>query len=484
MIEVIRWILSILLILVLVSLSVALVRTLFLKVRLPEKPADPVSPETEMAYAEKLREMIRVPAVAVRGVNDPSLFLRLQSVMAELFPLLDQTAEKKVFPSGSFAWRWPGKDSQARPLLLMAHQDVVPAPAEGWSHPPFEGEIAEGSIFGRGTLDTKGTLFAFLQAAEELLAEGFVPETDVWFCSSSDEEIGGTGAQETVRWLESRGVRPSLVLDEGGAVVEGALPTSKTPIALLGVLEKGYADLLVRAKSHGGHSSTPPKNSPLARLARFIVDLERHDPMKAKMIPQVADLFRTAAPSMSFGYRFLFGNLWLFRPLVTWLLPRVNSYGRALMSTTLAFTRASGSEANNVIPSEATLTLNLRPHPIQDRDESIALIRKIAGKYDLEVEILDARSSCPAVDSSTPAFRKLVGQIREYFPDVLVSPYVILGGTDGRHYAAITDAAVRFSPMRLSNADLKKMHGVNESVPLPALAETVGFYRKMIREAR
>lgn len=466
------------------DLLAAFVRTFFLKVKLPGKAPDPVSPEIERMYGEKLAEMIRVPAVAERGKKNPAPFLKLQAVMDGLFPLLSRTVEKKVFPAGSLAWRWPGKDPQARPLLLMAHQDVVPAPAEGWTHPPFSGDIENGEIFGRGTLDTKGTLFAFLQAAEELLTEGFVPETDIWFCSSCDEEIGGDGAPETVAWLQEKGVRPSLVLDEGGAIVEGALPTSKTPIALLGVLEKGYVDLLVRAKSRGGHSSTPPKNSPLARLARFIVFLEKRHPMRVKMVPEVENLFRTAAPSMSFGYRFLFGNLWLFRGLVTWLLPKINAYGRALMSTTIAFTRATGSDANNVIPSEATLTVNLRPHPIQDMDESIALLRKIAKKFDLEIDVIDARPSNPIVDSQTPAFEKLVGQIREYFPDVLVSPYVILGGTDCRHYAAISDAPVRFSPMRLNNADLKKMHGLNESVPLSALAETVGFYRKLIREAR
>lgn len=482
--DILRIVLIVLAGLFLLSLVTAFVRTFFLKVRLPGKAPDPVPLETQRKYGEKLAEMIRVPGFAERGKTDPAPFLKLQAVMEGLFPLLSKAVEKKVFPAGSLAWRWPGKHPEARPILLMAHQDVVPAPAEGWLHPPFSGDIADGEIFGRGTLDTKGTLYAFLQAAEELLEEGFVPETDVWFCSSCDEEIGGHGAPETVAWLQAKGIRPSLVLDEGGAIVEGALPTSTTPIALLGVLEKGYVDLLVRAKSRGGHSSTPPKNSPLARLARFIVFLERRNPMRMKMVPEVENLFRTAAPSMSFGYRFLFGNLWLFRPLVTWLLPRINAYGRALMSTTIAFTRCSGSEANNVIPSEATLTVNLRPHPVQDKDESIALLRKIAAKFDLEIDVIDARPSNPALDAKTPAFEKLVRQIKEYFPDVLVSPYVILGGTDCRHYAAISEAPVRFSPMRLANADLKKMHGLNESVPLSALAETVGFYRKLIREAR
>jgi len=463
-------------------LSIALVRTFVLRPKTGLRPVSNVSEETKRAYAEGLGKMVRIVTIAQPGIVNPEPFRALQRTMDEIFPHVAQTVEKVQFPAGSLLYRWKGLDPDAAPIVFMAHQDVVPAPAEGWKRPPFSGMYEEGEVHGRGTFDTKGTLFAFFQAAEELIAEGFQPPRDIYLASSCDEEIMGEGARQTVQWLKAKGIRPSLVLDEGGAIVDGVLPTVSTPMALLGVLEKGYVDLRIVARSHGGHSSTPPKNTPIARLSGFVVELERHSPMKAKMIPEVEHMFAAAAPSMGFGFRFLFGNLWLFRPLVTWLLPKINSYGRALMSTTVAFTRIQGSEANNVIPSEAALVVNMRPHPIQDLEASVDAIRKVAKNYDLEVEVIKATACSPIVDAESPAFKKLVNSIHTVFPDVLVSPYVILGGTDARHYQEICNATVRFSPVRVTNDDLKKMHGLNESIGIDTLAEAVGFYRHLMKE--
>lgn len=462
---------------------VALLRALTMKPNTGRKPEVHASEETKRAYAEGLGKMIRVVTIAEQDKIMPDAFLKLQKVMDEIFPNVANTVEKNVFEGGSLLYRWKGKDASAKPIVLMAHQDVVPAPSEGWNHPPFSGIYENGEVHGRGTFDTKGTLFAFFQAAEELIQEGFQPDVDVYFASSCDEEIMGHGAMDTVAWMKAKGITPSLVLDEGGAIVEGVLPTSSKPLALLGILEKGYVDLKIIARSHGGHSSTPPKNSPIARLSRFVVDLEKHSPMRAKMIPEVRDLFATAAPTMAFPYRLLFGNLWLFKGLVTKLLPAVNAYGRAMFSTTVAFTRIKGSDANNVIPSEASLVVNMRPHPIQDADASIEVIRKRARKFDLDVEVLNARPCTPIVDVKSEAYHRLVTSIQTVFPDVLVSPYVILGGTDARHYQEICDATIRFSPVRATNDDLKKMHGLNESIGVDALIEAVKFYRNLIINA-
>lgn len=470
--------------LLLALLLIAVVRALAMKPLTGVRKPIVASEETKRHYADGLGRMIREVTIAQPGITMPEPFHRLQAVMDEVFPNVARTVEKKVFEGGSLLYRWKGKNPTASPIVLMAHQDVVPAPAEGWNHPPFSGSYENGEVHGRGTFDTKGTLFAFFQAAEELIQEGFAPEVDVYFASSCDEEIMGHGAHDTVAWMKSQGIKPSLVLDEGGAIVEGVLPTSAKPLALLGILEKGYVDLKIIARSHGGHSSTPPRNSPIARLSKFVVDLETHSPMRVKMIPEVADLFRTAAPTMAFPYRLLFGNLWLFKGLVTKLLPAVNAYGRALFSTTVAFTRIKGSDANNVIPSEASLVLNMRPHPIQDAEASMEAIRKRAKKFDLDVEVLNARACTPIVDIKGPVFRKLVQDINEVFPDVLVSPYVILGGTDARHYQEICEATIRFSPVRATNEDLKKMHGLNESIAVESLVEAVVFYKHVIRTAR
>lgn len=463
-------------------LMIAVIRTLFLKAPKSSTINLKIDDKMKRVYAKGLAELIQYKTIASKTKQDQSLFTQMQSKMKELFPHVFATMDIKVFEGGSLLACWKGQNQQLKPLILMAHQDVVPAPLEGWKTDPFQGVIDGNEVFGRGTFDTKCTLYAFFQATEELIQEGFVPKSDVYLASSSDEEISGLGALQTVEYLKSKGVEPKLVLDEGGAIVNGALPTSNQPIALIGVIEKGYVNISVKAKSKGGHSSTPPKNTPIARLSFFISDIEKHFPLKTKMIPEVESLFKTAAPTMNFPFRLLFGNLWLFKGLLTTLLPKINPYGRALLSTTIAYTMMKGSDAENVIPNEASILLNCRTHPIQGIDSTFETLNKIAKKYDCECEILEGREASPIVNVTGEAYQAVLSSIKAIFPDVLISPYVILGGTDARHYTAITDAALRFSPIRVTNQDLKKMHGINESVSIDALSEAVVFYKHLIKE--
>ena len=466
----------------LLLLLIAVVRTFFIKAPKRTSHELKIDESTKMKYAQGLAELIQYKTIASKTNPDALVFTEMQSKMKELFPRVFETMEIKVFEGGSLLACWKGLNRLSQPLVLMAHQDVVPAPKEGWNTDPFQGVIQGNEVFGRGSFDTKCTLYAFFQAAEELLTKGFVPTTDIYLASSSDEEISGNGALETVEYLKSKGIQPKLVLDEGGAIVNGALPSSNQPIALIGVIEKGYVNILVKALSKGGHSSTPPKNSPIARLSFFISDIEKHFPLKTKMIPEVEDLFKTAAPTMSFGFRLLFGNLWLFKGLLTSLLPKINPYGRALLSTTISYTMMKGSDAENVIPNEASILLNCRTHPIQGINDTFQTLNQIAKKYDCHCEIIEGREASPIVNVTGEAYQAVKSSIQTIFPDVLISPYVILGGTDARHYTAITDAALRFSPIRVSNQDLKKMHGINESVSIDALAEAVIFYQHLIKE--
>ncbi len=468
--------------LLLFLILIAVVRTFFLKSKVIEKQPISISNDEKLKYAQGLSELIQFKTIASKTEQDQTLFTEMQTKMKELFPSVFTTMEIKIFEGGSLLACWKGKNKSAEPLILMAHQDVVPAPIEGWIHDPFAGVIVGNEVFGRGSFDTKCTLYAFFQAAEELISEGFIPETDVYLASSSDEEISGMGAEKTVEYLKEKGVHPKLVLDEGGAIVEGSLPSSNRPIALIGVIEKGYVNIRVKAKSSGGHSSTPPKNTPIGRLSFFISDIEKQFPLKTKMIPEVQNLFQTAAPTMSFPFRLLFGNLWLFKGLLTWLLPKINPYGRAMLSTTIAYTMMKGSDAENVIPNEAYILLNCRTHPIQGIDSTFQTLNRIAKKYNCECEIMEGREASPIVNVNGDAYQAVIRSIKAIFPDVLISPYVILGGTDARHYTAITDAALRFSPVRVTNQDLKKMHGINESVSIDALAEAVVFYKHLIQE--
>ena len=469
--------------LILTLLLIALVNTLMIKESDFKDKLDLDYKKSE-AYGKKFQEMIQVKTLSYDEIQDnKESFIALKKKMRELFPNVFTVMEVKEFKGESLILKWIGKKND-KPLVLMSHIDVVPAVDSSWDYEPFKGEIVNGEIFGRGTLDTKSTVFAFYQACEELIKEGYIPENDVYLASSTDEETSGFGASLTVEWLKENNVKPFLVVDEGGTVLSNSLPSLKRPMAVVGIIEKGYVDIKLTAKSFGGHSSTPPKNTPISRLSKFVCEVEKHYPFKTKMIKEVETLFKTAAPSMKGIYKYLFSNMWLFKGLLTFVLPKISPFGRALLSTTIAFTMMKGSDAENVIPAEAYMIANLRTHPIQNVEESFAVIEKIAKKYDLKAEIVDKRDTSTMVDINGEGYKYLERIIQECFPDALVSPYVMLGGTDCRFYSEVTDANLRFSPVRMDNEELKKMHGNNESIKLDALVEATYFYQEIIKNNR
>lgn len=468
--------------LVVLLLTIASIRAVWLEVTPKSVAAIPIDEQKRDFYGLRLARLLQEKTISHREGQSLEPFLRLQSHLKEFFPTLFSQVEETVFANGSFVWKWLGKDLQAKPLVIMAHQDVVPAEESGWHYPPFGGVIEHHTLYGRGAMDTKNTLYAFLQAADELAETGFLPEVSIYFCSSADEEISGGGARGTVEWLKAQNIEPAIVLDEGGAVISKALPTASVPLALVGILEKGYVNIRVVAKSNGGHASMPKRNSPIARLSKFVCAIEKKYPLKTTMMPEVQKLFETAAPSMSFLYRFLFGNMWLFKGLLTRLLPKINPYGRALLSTTIAFTMIKGSEAENVIPSEAMLTCNVRTHPNQGIASTVKALEPIAKKFQLELIVEQGRDASMKTSPVHPGYQYLSSIIEQMYPDALVSPYIMLGGTDSREYCAISDCVLRFSPMRTTNEELKKIHGIDESIDLNQLAHTVLFFKTYIQQ--
>ena len=474
------WLLLVLLALFLLLLLAAVIRTLLTGAKHSVWKAKS-EPEREALYAQKLSRMVRRETVSRSGQAQREKFLAFHEELEELFPLVHEKLEKTEI-DGNLLFYWKGR-SNRRPLVLMSHQDVVPAEGK-WLHEPFSGDIAEGKVWGRGSADTKCSVMAFFQAVEELLAQGFVPEQDVYLSSSCTEEIGGDGCPKLVAELKRRGVKPYLVCDEGGAIVQEPIGGVKGHFAMIGVLEKGQGNLLVTARSNGGHSSYPPKHSPIARLAAFVCEVEKHSPMRAGFEPEVAAMFRTLAPYGPFAYRLLFGNLWLFRPLLNKLLPSISPQAGALLKTTTAFTMQSGSDATNVMPQEATLTINLRYIPHQGMEQSNQAIRKIAGKHDLEVQVMNAYDALPPVDIDSDAYRLVVSAVNEVFPELPTCPYVMTGGTDARFYQEICGACIRFSPVVYGPEQMKGMHGLNENIDVFSLPGAVDFYKTVIRRNR
>ena len=429
---------------------------------------------------EKLGAMIRIPTVSKHEYEDLSDFYRFHQELEKLFPLIHEKLEKTVL-NGTLLYRWKGSDDSRLPILFMGHQDVVPASDEGWQVPAYSGAVIDGCLYGRGTLDCKGTMYVQLQAVEELLAEGFVPLCDVYLEYSINEETGGDGAAAAMRYLRDKGIRLALVLDEGGAVIEQAVPGMDRPYAVLGITEKGYMDVKITARGKGGHSSTPPRNTPAARLFAFANEIERKRPFKKKLIPEAALMLQKMAPAFSFPLRFVLGNLWLFKPLVVAAMPKISPFGEALLATTCCFTMMKGSDAANVIPKEPYLIANLRTSVHQNCEESLAVLKKYGEKYDLEFEVLLQRDASAVSNVNSDAYRYVDSMIQKHFPDAGTAPYLIMGGTDCRHFHALTDTALRFCPIRMTNKQNDSCHAVNENVTLSALAEGVRFYKVFLK---
>lgn len=459
-------------------LLIAVVRTLLM----PKKKSDYKANEDEkesLRLAEKLSTMIKYDTTSHANIHEVDKFLGFHKVLEELFPLVHQNLEKTEI-DGNLLFYWKGKSSE-KPILLMSHQDVVPAEGE-WKHEPFSGDIADGKVWGRGAADTKCTVMAFFEAVEELLKDGYTPPVDVYLASSCTEEWAGDGAPTIVNELKRRGVELFLVCDEGGCIITDPIGGVNGNFAMVGVFEKGKADVKFTAHSTGGHASAPTKNTPIARLASFVDDVEKHSPFKKKLMPEVSAMFTTLAPyASSFGMRLLLGNIWLFKPLIVAVLPAVSAQAGAMLRTTIAFTTQSGSDAYNVIPQEATLGANMRFIPHQGEKESLEIIENLAKKHGLDTEIIHSNDYTDPVDINGEAFKLVENVIGETFPGLASSPYVMTGATDAQFYQPICKNCIRFAPVIYGPDQMKGMHGVNECIEYNCLPGAVRFYKNLIK---
>ena len=475
------WFLLGLLALILLLLLIAVLRTLTIKAPAPTPCETKLSPEELDTAARKLGAMVQIPTVSKNENEDLTEFYKFHALLEELFPLIHQKLEKTDL-SGNLLFRWQGTDPSLKPILLMGHQDVVPASDEGWRVPAYSGAVVDGDLYGRGSMDCKSTMYVELQAVEELLEQGFTPKCDVYLEFSINEEIGGGGAPMAVRYLQDKGIELALVLDEGGGIIDQAIPGMDRPYAVIGIMEKGHMDVKVTARGKGGHSSTPPRNTPSARLFAFANEIERKRPFRKELMPEAVEMFQKMAPSLPFGMRLLMGNLWLFKPLLMAVMPMVSPFGEAIMATTCCFTMMKGSDAPNVIPKEPYLIANLRTSAHQNCAQSLAVLERYAKKYDLELEVLSARDPSPVSNIHSREYAFVTSCIEKQFPDVGVAPYLIMGGTDCRNFCALTENALRFAPVRMTTAQSASCHAVDENVTVSALAEGVRFLKLLLTE--
>ncbi len=430
-------------------------------------------------YAQRLSKLIQAETVSSDAKGDRAKFYRFHDLLREVFPKLFSVCEFEDF-NGSILMRRKGKASE-NPVMLMNHHDVVEAPGE-WKYPPFSGTVAEGRIWGRGTLDNKGGLWAMLQAAEELTSEGFIPNRDVYFVSTCMEECDGSGADSISAELVRRGIRFSMVLDEGGMILQEPIGGAKGTYAMVGLGEKGCVDLKFIARSAGGHASTPEKDTPLVRLGKFMAEVDRGRIFKAELSPTVRAMFVEVSKSMSGYMKLVLGHPKLFSPILVRVIPAVSNVAAAMLKTTVAFTMASGSEGANVLPQEAWVMGNMRYSHHQGGKASIEAISKLADRYGIETVVLDPGFDSPLSDHRTEAFALVERAVAEVFPGVRTSPYVMTGASDCRYMSRVSDNCLRFAPFLIDGKQMESIHGINENLELSALAPAVDFYRYILTE--
>jgi carboxypeptidase PM20D1 len=463
---------------------------LWLRTPAPAEPAAAVggrAPVADPAAVARLAEALRLPTISARYPQPAALqaFNALHALLVTSFPSTHARLERSQPLEHSLILHWPGSDPAAAPIVLLAHQDVVPADedSEPWTHPAFAGVIADGYLWGRGSLDDKASLMAILEATEQLVTEGYRPERSIYLVFGHDEEVGGRGAQAAVAWLDARGVRPGLVLDEGLTVTDGIFPGMQRRLALIGVAEKGYLNIRLRTTAAGGHASMPPADSAIARLARALATLDQA-PMPRRLDGAARGMLEAMAPDQPWPQRMLFANLWLFDGLVGAQMAASSPAGHAMLRTSLVPTLIHAGDKDNVLPQQAEALLNVRPLPGDHSSSIIEHVRRVIDDPAVELQAMDPVQEASAVSRlDSAAYRLLAAQIRRHFPDAVVAPGLMIGATDARHFAPIAEHILRFQPVPTAQADLARFHGRDERIALADYALMIAFYRGLIEAA-
>lgn len=476
------YIIGAVLVLLVVFVAILLVRTLlFVPKELPPVQQDTITVDREKIVNDMI-SMIQCKTVSNRddALVDWGEYTKFQELLKERFPLVHQHCTLEHVGKTGLLYHWQGKSAQ-EPSVCMAHYDVVPIDEEGWDKPAFEGILEDGYIWGRGTLDTKGTLCGVMEAAEQLLSEGYVPAHDVYFSFSGEEEIDGDSCKEIVRYLEQHGIRPALVLDEGGAVVENSFPGVSQECAMVGIGEKGSVNMDFVIESQGGHASTPPPHTILGQLSEAVTRIER-SPFRRQLTKPVQEMFDTLGRYSTFAYRLIFANLWCFLPLLDIICKKSGGELNAMMRSTVAVTRMEGSKAYNVLPPKASFGINMRLMGEDTIDYATSYLQKVIGNDAIQPQLVNGMNPSIYSDTSCDAWDKVVRVIHNTWPEAVVSPYLMMACSDSRHYCRITDRVYRFSAMKLSKEERAMIHGNNERIPVDTLVKTVEFYVRFLRE--
>ena len=438
--------------------------------------------------AKRLGEALSFKTVSIAdGPVATQAFLNFHQFLEATFPNTHTELKKETVNEHSLLYTWQGSDATLKPMLILAHMDVVSVKEDSvakWTYPPFDGVLADGYIWGRGALDMKQSLMAVMEAVEYLVANAYKPNRTIYLAFGHDEEIGGhNGAAKIAELLQTRNVQLEFTLDEGSAIVKGIIPNIEEPIALIGLAEKGYVTLELVAHGEGGHGSMPPKHTAVGELAHAIQLLENHQ-MPAEIRRPFSDMFEYLAPKMPFIQRMVIANRWLFGPLLISSLEQSPPTNAAIRTTT-AITMLKGSDAYNILPTEASAVGTFRILPGDTVDSVVEHVRSVLKDTDITFKKTGVAGSDPPPVSATDTigFVALNKTIRQVLPDAIVAPSLVVTSTDSGHYGSISDNSYRFVPMRVGPEDVKRIHGIDERIGIKNYMEIIRFYVQFLKNA-
>ena len=473
-------VLFVLLALLALFLAVIIIRALLFK----PKAQPPVSQETVTfdidAAVDALAQLVRCKTISYnnKAMEDDGEFQKLLDLLPTLYPHVYKTCTLLTLPDRGLLYHWKGKQP-GDPAVLMAHYDVVPVDEDKWEKPPFSGIIEDGVLWGRGTLDTKVTFNGVLFSANHLIAQGFVPEHDIYMAFSGGEEVNGKGAVNIVDYFTRQGIVPAMVVDEGGAVVENVFPGVKEPCGLIGIAEKGMMNVRYSVLSGGGHASAPPPKTPVTTLASACRKVVEH-PFKMHITKPAAEMFDTLGRRSTFLYKLIFANLWCFAPVLDLICKGSGGELNALVRTTTAFTMMEGSSARNVIPAEASLVSNMRLNPADSVASAEEYLKKTVADPSVKVEVLESFEPSPISETDCESWNKVAAAVAETWRGCVVAPYLMVQCSDSRHYRDLSRHVYRFSAMDLTAQERRTIHGNNERIRLDCAARAVEFYIRLI----
>ncbi len=440
------------------------------------------------AVAERLGQAVRIGTVSredPRG-DEAAAFPVFREYLEKTYPGVREALSREVVAGGSLLYTWAGSNPELAPVLLLAHQDVVPVDPDSlasWEQPPFSGTVVDGRVWGRGTLDDKGSLIGLMEAVEHLVGQGFQPRRTILLGMGHDEELGGVeGATGLAAFLADKGIKLSFVLDEGGAVVEGLVPGVSGEVAVVGIAEKGYLTVELLVEIPGGHSSAPRAESAISVLLTAVRRLEKNQ-MAARIEPPVKAFLQALAPRARFPLRIAFANPGRFERLIIRAFQGRPEAASAVRTTTAATIIRAG-EKDNVIPPLARGVVNFRILPGDSVASVLEHVKRTVADDRVKVSILaKAREPSNVSPVDSPNFALLSRTVLEVFPGAIVAPYLMVAATDSRHFEGLTSDVYRFMPFRLNAAEIESIHGTNESLPIEVLGDVVTFYVRLIRNA-